>query len=127
MGEWSGSIIREMPSTEADLLALTLRVHDAAANPSAWPLFLEGYAHAVGCEVVVIQRHVFSQHRSRLLATFGMTQGFTDSYNDHYSRLNVWREAGRHVYVAGRVFVDQEISPRSVLKRSEFFNDYLLP
>jgi DNA-binding CsgD family transcriptional regulator/PAS domain-containing protein len=116
-----------MSTTESDLLRIVATVHEAAAEPSQWVVFLSQYAQAVKGDVAVLQRHYFAEHRSELLATFGMTQRFTDSYNRHYSRMNLWREHGRHVYVSGRVFVDPETYPRPLLKRSEFFNDYLLP
>jgi DNA-binding CsgD family transcriptional regulator/PAS domain-containing protein len=62
-----------------------------------------------------------------MIAAFGLTSPFKASYNEHYSRLNVWRDRGRGLYVQGRVVVDDEMCPRSELVASEFYNDYLLP
>jgi len=81
----------------------------------------------IGADITIIQRHYFPEHRSQALVTFGMTQRFTDAYNRHYSRLNVWREHGRHLYRTGRVIVDPEMYPRALLKQCEFYNDCLLP
>jgi DNA-binding CsgD family transcriptional regulator len=116
-----------MPTTESELLHLVLTAHEAATEPAVWPMFLSEYARLIGADFTLIQRHHLSHHRSEMLANFGMTQRFTDSYNSHYSLLNVWREHGRHLYVTGRIVVDPEMYPRSLLKRSEFYNDYLLP
>jgi DNA-binding CsgD family transcriptional regulator/PAS domain-containing protein len=116
-----------MAPTGPDLLRLSLVAHEAAVEPSVWPTFLAGYARLIDADVTVIQRHYLSQHRSELLATFGMTDRFTASYNNHYSGLNVWREHGRHLYTTGRINFDPEMYPRPLLKRSEFYNDYLLP
>src|SRR5262249_44578817 len=71
--------------------------------------------------------HYFHQHRSTIIAAAGMSQRFTSSYNDHYSQLNVWRERGVRHYAAGRILLDDALCPRAVLKRTEFYNDYLRP
>lgn len=116
-----------MSCNQSDLLRLALTAHDAAAEPSVWPTFLAEYARLVGGDVALIQRHYLSEHRSQILAAFNLTPRLTEAYNHHYSRLNVWREHGRHLYVEGRVVVDPEMYPRSLLKRSEYYNDYMLP
>jgi DNA-binding CsgD family transcriptional regulator/PAS domain-containing protein len=117
-----------MPSKpESELMRLVLAAHEAATEPSVWPTFLADYARLVGADITIIQRHHLSQHRSAALATFGMSQRFTDSYNNYYSRVNVWREHGRHLYATGRIVLDPEMYPRPLLKRCEFYNDCLLP
>ena len=116
-----------MGFSEADLLRLALTAHDAAVEPSLWPTFLADYTSLVGGDVALIQRHYLSEHRSQILAAFNLMPRLTEAYNQHYSRLNVWREHGRHLYVEGRVVVDPEMYPRSLLKRSEYYNDYMLP
>jgi DNA-binding CsgD family transcriptional regulator len=116
-----------MAATESELQRLILAAHEAATEPSAWPTFLEDYARLIGADITMIQRHHWSRHQSEALTTFGMSVRFTDSYNNYYSRLNVWRENGRHLYIAGRIVTDPELYPRRLLKHSEFYNDCLLP
>ncbi len=41
--------------------------------------------------------------------------------------MNVWREHGAHLYVDGAVLLDEAFYPRDLLKRTEFYNDHLLP
>src|SRR5262245_12282559 len=113
--------------TDSQLLRLALTAYEATVEPGAWQAFLSDYARLIGADVTLIQRHYLSAQRSELQVTFGMTQRFTSSYNNHYSRLNVWREHGRHLYQAGRVVLDPEMCPRPTLKRSEFYNEFLLP
>jgi DNA-binding CsgD family transcriptional regulator/PAS domain-containing protein len=115
-----------MQPSLSDLLRLTLTAHEAALEPSVWPAFLADYAKVIRADIVVFQRHHLASDRSELLATFGMAQRFTDSYNRHYSRLNIWRDSGRHLYITGRVVIDPEMCSRETLKRSEFYNDFLL-
>jgi DNA-binding CsgD family transcriptional regulator/PAS domain-containing protein len=116
-----------MPLQEPELLRLIATVYDAAADPALWPQFLARWVDVTGADLAFLQRHHLTEHRSELVATFGMQPRLSDSYNRHYSRVNVWREHGRHLYVEGAVLVDEHFYPRDLLKRSEFYNDCLLP
>jgi len=116
-----------MPADEPGLLRLILAVHDAAAEPSLWPHFLADYARATGADAALIQRHELDEHRSEILAATGLRAPSARTYTDHYSRLNVWREHGRRLYAPGRIVFDQQMYPRDLLKRTEFYNDFLLP
>src|SRR5262245_29061695 len=116
-----------MPPQEAALLRLALTAHEAASDPTLWPRFLKDCAQTIDADITLLQRHYLSERRSQVLATFGMVQRFTESYNQHYSRVNVWRNHGRQLYVTGRIVFDEEQYPRSLLKRTEFYNDCLVP
>jgi DNA-binding CsgD family transcriptional regulator/PAS domain-containing protein len=116
-----------MSLQEPDLLRLIVAAYEAATDATLWPQFLAQYVEATRAEVAFIQRHFLARHRSQLLATVGMKQRFTESYNQHYSHLNVWREHGRHLYAERAVLVDEQFYPRELLKRTEFYNDHLLP
>lgn len=116
-----------MAANEAKLQALTAKIYEAASDPALWPDFLKGYAESVHADVAAMQIHHLQNHRSEILATFGMTFRFKQSYNEHYSKLNVWRERGQRLYVPGQVLLNEELCSDSLLKNSEFYNDYLLP
>jgi len=115
-----------MRKTETDLLRLALTAYEAAAEPELWPRFLESYNDAVSSDIALLQVHDFDANKSTLVSSFGMTLPFSQSYNEYYSKRNVWRERGRALYAEGAVNLDQEQCPRSVLERSEFYNDYIL-
>jgi hypothetical protein len=116
-----------MPSAEAELLRLAVIAHESSSDPHTWPRFLEECARAIGAGAMLLQRHYFSERRSQTIATFGMANKFTDSYNQHYSKLNVWRDHNKSGYIKGRTVFDQLQYPRALLKRTEFYNDHLLP
>src|SRR6185436_12572916 len=116
-----------MPSDEAELLRLAVIAHESSSDPGIWPQFLEQAAHAIDAGIVLLQRHYFSERRSQTIATFGMANNFTNSYNAYYSKLNVWRDRNKSGYVKGRTVFDQLLYPRALLKRTEFYNDHLLP
>lgn len=99
--------------------------HDAAATPEVWPEFLKQFVDAVGAPAAFIQRHYLHERRSSYLHTFGISRKLRASYEAYYSRINVWRQHGAHHYVPGRVVVDEQFYPRSLLRRTEFYNDCL--
>ncbi len=111
--------------TDAEQVRLVELIDEAAADPSLWPVFLQSYAQAIAAKSTLLQVHYFSEHRSEILACSGLLPKQEEQYDRYYSRLNVWRESGFHVFVQGRVVVDAELCPREELKRSEFYNDYL--
>jgi DNA-binding CsgD family transcriptional regulator len=112
-------------ASETDLLRLALLAYEAATEPGLWPRFLELYTDSVSSDSVVLQTHHLDRDKSSILAGFGISSPFQQSYNEHYSKLNVWRNRGRALYVSGAVNLDEEQCPRLVLERSEFYNDYL--
>jgi DNA-binding CsgD family transcriptional regulator len=112
---------------EAQLFRLVVMAYEAGADPTLWPAFLESYAHLTTADISLFQVHRYPQHRSELITTFGLKERFRASYNDYYSRLNIWREQGQQSYAQGHVVIDQEVYPRELLERSEFYNDYLRP
>jgi DNA-binding CsgD family transcriptional regulator/PAS domain-containing protein len=113
--------------TESGLLQLVGLIYDAATEPDRWPVFLKAYAEATSCQLAALQIHHFDEHRSEILASFGMDQCFSESYNDYYSGLNTWREQGRKRYVQGQALSSEVIYPQRLLERTEFYNDYLRP
>ena len=112
---------------ETELLRLGVMAYEAGSDPTLWPAFLERYARAVCADISVIQVHRFAEHRSEVIASYGMKDGFRADYNNYYSKLNVWREQGQAKYKQHRVLIDGEMYPRPLLEKSEFYNDFLLP
>jgi DNA-binding CsgD family transcriptional regulator len=112
-------------ASETELLRLALAIYEAAVEPELWLAFLKRYAEVTTSDAAFLQIHDLAAHASVILSGFGLTSPLKQSYNEHYSKINLWREWGRTFYVPGRVNLDQEQCPRSVLERSEFYNDCL--
>jgi len=112
-------------ASETELLRLALLAYEAASEPEVWPDFLKRYTEAVSGDSSFLQIHDLAGHTSVILGAFGISSPLKKSYNEHYSKLNLWREHGKALYRAGRVNLDQEQCPRSVLERSEYYNDCL--
>jgi DNA-binding CsgD family transcriptional regulator len=112
---------------ETELLRLALAAYETAAEPELWPAFLKRYAEATAADASFLQIHDLAARASVILSGFGLTSSLKGSYNEYYSRINIWRDRGRAYYAPGRVILDQEQCPRSDLERSEFYNDCLKP
>jgi len=112
-------------ATETELLRLALKAYEAASEPELWPGFLKRYAETVSADAAFLQIHDLAGHRSTIVGGFGISSPLKQAYNEHYSKLNVWRDHGQALYRPGRVNLDQEQCPRSVLERSEYYNDCL--
>lgn len=112
-------------TSETELLRLALNAYEAASEPELWPGFLKRFAESVASDASFLQIHDLARRRSVIVGGFGISSPLKQSYNEHYSKLNVWRERGRALYRAGRVNLDPEQCPRSVLERSEYYNDCL--
>ena len=108
-------------------MRLALSAFEAGSNPGLWPSFLQEYARLISADIALFQIHKYAQHRSEIIAAYGLKSVFRDSYNEYYSRINVWREHGNRLYSQGRVLIDKEVYPRQLLERSEFYNDCLVP
>lgn len=112
-------------ASETELLRLALMAYEAASEPALWTSFLERYAKTIAADFTVLQIHDLEQPKSVVLQGFGLSSPFTRSYNEYYSKLNLWREHGRAFLTPGRVNLTEEQCPRGVLESSEFYNDYI--
>ncbi len=115
-----------MSLSEHALTDLIGAVYDAAAHPQLWDCFLAQFAGALGARVAFFHQHHFGRRTSEVLTIHGMPDILRHEYHQYYSRLNIWRDRGRHLFCEGGVILDQQICPRSTFERSEFYNDYLL-
>lgn len=96
---------------ENEILRLAMMAYEAAAEPTQWPDFMKHYTEAVSADMAVFQIHDHGQHLSTIVSGFGISSPFTQSYNEHYSKLNVWREQGSEFFSAGWINIDEELCP----------------
>ena len=113
--------------SESELSKLILLAYEAATELSLWPAFLKRYTEALEADLTALQIHYFDAGQSEVVAQFGINPSFNSSYNAQYSKRNLWRDCGRKVYRTGAVLLEEEICPRSLTLKSEFYHDYLVP
>jgi DNA-binding CsgD family transcriptional regulator len=113
--------------SESEISKLILLAYEAATELSLWPAFLKRYTEALEADLTALQIHYFNAGHSEVVAQFGINPSFNSSYNAQYSKRNLWRDCGRKVYRTGVVLLEEEICPRSLTLKSEFYHDYLVP
>ena len=104
-------------ATETEVVRLALMAYEAASQPELWPGFLKCFTHILSADSSVLQIHDLGRHISTVIAGFGLSAPFTQSYNEYYSKLNLWRERGRAYIIPGRVNLGQEMCPSAVMER----------
>ncbi|MBC5767877.1 helix-turn-helix transcriptional regulator [Ramlibacter albus] len=113
------------------LLGLIERIHCAALDASLWPGVLEDIGRAVDATAGTIHSHDFADSSANLettatnIAAFcGIDEPALVSYAAHYSMTNVWT-ANEDTLPAGSAVLSSQLYPDSMLKRTEFYGDWL--
>jgi DNA-binding CsgD family transcriptional regulator/PAS domain-containing protein len=112
-------------SSESDLVSLIGAIYEAGMDFSLWPYALGRIAAAYGAPSAGMAR----QGRT-LSECWGFSSGIDPDcekqYIDHYHSVNpIWQRASSTS--VGTVQTDTMVMPRRELKRTEFFNDFLVP
>lgn len=115
----------------AVLLSLVEGIHSAALDPALWPGVVARIGAAVHAKAGTIFVHDFADSSAHLdgsgpnIAAFaGFDPGSLESYAMHYSMTNVWT-ANEDTLPAGSAVVSSELFPDSMLKKTEFYGDWL--
>jgi len=99
---------------------------DAAVDPSLWPRFLDRL-----CDMAPGAKSVMMMHDANTRSITGSVtarweEDWTTSYTDYYVKHNQWTDEFAHFDV-GRAMVVDDIVPRSVTMKSEFYEGWLRP
>jgi DNA-binding CsgD family transcriptional regulator len=108
-----------------DLPKLVGAIYETTAEPGSWHEFLKSLAEALDADAVFLQRHQFSDHRSEILAAYGVSPSLQEAYNSTLSALNVWREAGEQSFIKGQVLSADRLIPTGKLRDTEFYRAFL--
>lgn len=120
-----------MENRYEDLLAL---IYEASLEPSKWGEFLECFAEATNSAGSVLFLHDFSDHSSTALpspnnsfvAHARTDEAFIESFQSHYSKVNVWLENAKQ-YDEGVPVISSQLYPDAELPKTEFFDGWLRP
>ncbi len=111
---------------ERDLPEFIGLIYDAAVDPSRWKLFLDRLCDLAPGSKSVMMLHDAKTRSLKQSMTARWEEDWTTSYGDYYVKLNKWTEAFAHFDVC-RATVVNEIVPREVTLKSEFYGDWLKP
>jgi DNA-binding CsgD family transcriptional regulator len=117
----------------AELLGVVQDIYAASLDPVHWETVLAKVARLVRAEAGSVWIHDFANSSASFDGTgddVAAFSGFDPSevmrYADHYSAVNVWT-ANEDKYVSGSVVTSSVLYPDAMLKRTEFFGDWLQP
>ncbi len=117
---------------EPKLVDLVGAVYEAALDAKAWPGLLGKMSSVVHAEAGTVWMHDFADSSADLdagggnLAAFvGIDDSAMADYASHYSGLNVWA-ANEDTLGSGSTVTSSMLYPDSLLKRTEFYGDFLL-
>ena len=118
---------------QPEINGLVGAVYAAALDATRWPAVLESVSAVVGAAAGSMWLHDFSDssadfdtHSGNVAAFMGLSDSSLVSYASHYSNVNVWTAAEQDLS-AGSVVTGSMLYPDSLLKRTEFYNDWLKP
>ena len=101
-------------------------IYDAAVEPSRWAMFLDRLCDMAPGAKSVMMLHDANTRSIRQSMTARWEDNWTTSYTDYYVKLNKWTEAFAYFDVGYAATVN-EIVPRDVTLKSEFYGGWLRP
>ena len=111
---------------ERTRLSLIAQIYDAALDPANWPKFLDALGETFGGAAWLFSQDLANAEAS-LVFTAHMDAKFVKSYEDYYSRTNIWFQSSSHLIKEGFYAAGQDTVAPATLERSEFYNDWLRP
>jgi DNA-binding CsgD family transcriptional regulator/PAS domain-containing protein len=112
-------------SSESDLAALIAAIYEAGMDFSLWPYALGRIAKAFGAPSAQWTRPGQTPF-DWLAFSSAIDPEYEKKYIDHYHSVNpIWQRVPSTP--AGTVQTDTMVIPRTELRRTEFFNDFLVP
>ncbi len=115
-----------MPS-QRTMLDLVDHIYGAVEDQARWPSFLEDLAGTLRVSATNLFMQDLHQPRGNAFATFATDPSFTRSYAEYYGKINVFLIKGQKLLRSGNVSFSSELCPDHEARRSEFFNDWVLP
>jgi DNA-binding CsgD family transcriptional regulator/PAS domain-containing protein len=102
-------------------------VYRAAFDAAEWRPFLMMLARAVHSPTAGFLFYSADCSDSTLALFTGVAEHDLQAYTDHFAHQNEWMRHGGMKLSTGRVILGEELCPPAVMRRSEFYNDYLAP
>jgi DNA-binding CsgD family transcriptional regulator/PAS domain-containing protein len=115
-----------MVSAEA-LSRLLYTLYAAPTSPELWPTFLQEFIGRVGVPGGCIVYHDTNQQQSSLTAYVGLDPTANSLYERYYCKKDEWAIAAlQKPTKPGELIYGDELCPRRQLRRTEFYNDFLV-
>jgi DNA-binding CsgD family transcriptional regulator len=103
-------------------------IYDAAVDRRLWPDFLNKFADLLHSEIATLYAQDLNDPRGRVAAAVGIDPAHQRAYEERYAKKNIFFVCGKHLLISGAVCTSDMMCPdRGELKRSEFYNDFMVP
>jgi hypothetical protein len=106
-----------------DLLRVVARVRDAERAAEGWPEALKSLTDALGAAGAACIVANKNSNRADWVCFSGLSEGFKSHYVDHFAPLDPFLP---HLNVASRWIKLSDCLPQSLLRQSEWYNDFIL-
>lgn len=118
-------------SDPAKLAELVSSIYDAALDRTRWPSFMENLSSTLNAGLGMLWMHDFSKGSSsfenggvNISAVTGLDSVALNRYADYYAARNVWLPNASQL-AEGSITVSSVLYPDAMLKRTEFYSDWL--
>jgi DNA-binding CsgD family transcriptional regulator/PAS domain-containing protein len=110
---------------EQQLLGLIAAVYDAAGDSKQWAGLLSRLANALSSTTISLILYNADERFGNLAVSVGLDPAEQRRYDEYYVGLDPWGVHGAHLLGRGKVLYGEAMCPPRVVKRSEFYADFL--
>lgn len=112
---------------EAAVLNLVGLLYDAVADTARWDTFLRALADTLGAESSSLLLYSPDDRAGNLNISAGLDLAARQRYQEYYVGIDQWGIQGGHLCHPGAVLLGHELCPERLMRRSEFYADFLKP
>jgi DNA-binding CsgD family transcriptional regulator len=111
---------------EDTTLNLVGMVYDAALDQSKWSNFLEAFALTVGGGSAILRSVDLQTYQAGFVASVGYDPAWQSAYCNHFVKVDSYNLV-MNQDTPGKIYLSNQHIDQSELRKTEFYNDYLLP
>lgn len=107
-------------------LQLVGMIYDAALDESKWTPFLERFAAALGSPSAILRSNDMQTHAATFNASVGYDSAWQTAYCKHFVKMDYYNQI-MNQHAPGEVILSDRHVDQRELRKTEYFNDYLIP
>lgn len=107
------------------LLVAIRRIHEAGLAPESWPEALGAVAECMGARRATLFGVDLRRGAAQDVRTFNIDPSGGEQFAAYYHRLDPWIARFDPSWPAGHLFHGTRLVPDSVVRRTEYYNDFL--
>jgi DNA-binding CsgD family transcriptional regulator len=111
----------------AQLRSVVSAAYTAATDSSAWDACLTQFAHVLRSVTTGLHHYNADRTGGAISRFVNLDPEWLKDYDAHYAARNAFMIHGAHLLHSGVTLTDHELCPADILKRTDWYNDYLLP